>query len=227
MFRILIKEVKNSLSTVIAFSLIFIFLFPLLLWLDVKALEFFLVISSGIYIIFMTTGNMLFSESYEEKNNGFCIMNSLPVKVREIVAAKFLKSLLLTFLSFVIVLLQNTIYISSENLLSKYIVNFSFFSAGASLLIVSVAYLGIYKMGLTKFLRIILPTFFILGVLIQFLLILLTAKNHSAAYLFETFKQFLLNTNWILVTLCVIGIFFLIMYATIKVKIRNLALDNC
>jgi hypothetical protein len=170
------------------------------------------VILSVMFVYLLVFGEIFVNEQYEEKHHGYIFLSTLPLSVREIVAAKFLRVLL----SVVLLVGLSVLFISFSSGRTDQILlarSFVLLNGLLALAAAGLAFIGLFGTGYTVFLKIAL------GVLVLFQLIpfiLLSTRK------METFVQrlidFLPTINWLIVLPVGVALYFGLMLAAIKVK---------
>lgn len=143
------------------------FLFILILLIGVrfllgKELNVFFTLMSGIVLFMYTIGALLMSEQYEEKHHGYAILSALPVSNLEITGAKFLLPLTSSFtLTLSLILLFSTFAAPAPDMVL--VRSYFLLAASTGLLAAGLMYIGIFGIGYTKFVVVVLSLTTALG----------------------------------------------------------------
>ena len=208
MWEVLKKDAKFViiyLSTVVAAVL--------LLWIlvgDPLATAFVLVCTVLIY--FLVFGEIFINEQYEEKHHGYVFLSTLPVNVKEVVAAKFLRVFLSAFLlvGLIVLMISLSARPSEGIVLAR---SFILLNGLIALLLAGLAFIGLFGMGYTLFLRVSL-IFLVFLQLIPF--ILMSTQKVDAVIL--GVSEFLPTIAWLIVIPVALAVYFGLLLAAIKVK---------
>ena len=98
---------------------------------------------------FLVMGIVFISEQYEDKHKGYALLASLPVRIRDVVAVKFILVLLNLALFTAFLVILSKLFISKENY--GLVKSFFLLNGSTALLLGGLFYLGIYALGYTKF----------------------------------------------------------------------------
>lgn len=162
----------------------------------------------------LISGSLSTSESYEEKNQGYRILSTLPVTDREIVTSKFIMIFgavtIITLLNITLLIIR----LDSPEKLSAMIM-LGILWGVFCLLYGAVMYIGIFKLGFTRMTKYFWTMFLIVIVLMMFFVgdVLNGLKINI-----ETLYSFSRSVIWVLISIAgIFGYYFLYKYA-IKVK---------
>ena len=185
----------------------------LLLWIlvgDPLATAFILLCTVLIY--FLVFGEIFINEQYEEKHHGYVFLSTLPVNVKEIVAAKFLRVFLSAFflVGLIVLLISLSARPSEVIVLAR---SFILLNGVIALLLAGLAFIGLFGMGYTLFLRVAL-IFLVFLQLIPF--ILMSTQKVDAVIL--GVSEFLPTIAWLIVIPVALAVYFGLLLAAIKVK---------
>jgi hypothetical protein len=185
----------------------------LLLWIlvgDPLATAFILLCTVLIY--FLVFGEIFINEQYEEKHHGYVFLSTLPVNMKEIVAAKFLRVFLSAFflVGLIVLLISLSARPSEVIVLAR---SFILLNGVIALLLAGLAFIGLFGMGYTLFLRISL-IFLVFLQLIPF--ILMSTQKVDAVIL--GISEFLPTIAWLIVIPVALAVYFGLLLAAIKVK---------
>jgi len=185
----------------------------LLLWIlvgDPLATAFILLCTVLIY--FLVFGEIFINEQYEEKHHGYVFLSTLPVNMKEIVAAKFLRVFLSAFflVGLIVLLISLSARPSEVIVLAR---SFILLNGVIALLLAGLAFIGLFGMGYTLFLRVSL-IFLVFLQLIPF--ILMSTQKVDAVIL--GVSEFLPTIAWLIVIPAGVAVYFGLMLAAIKVK---------
>ena len=183
------KIIKNNAGSFILYlTAFFVTLIALRLFTGPELSPYF--ISFGAILLYIVMMGPVFTrEQYEEKHKGYSIMIAFPLTLLEILAAKFL----LVFCTQVLctgsaILLLLTTQANPEELGLS--VSFILFNGLAALILGGIMYIGIFGMGYTKFLVVILTATAAIG-LAPFIIL----RFVGAERFMEDVIRFLLNAN--------------------------------
>jgi hypothetical protein len=172
------------------------------------------VIVSGILVFMLVFGAVFINEQYEEKSNGYDFLDVLPVKASEIVAAKFSLVLLadVAIVGYLLLLFSSSVSSPEEwTLVRSYIL----MSGVLCLIFTAVSYLGIFAIGYTKFVMIVLSLLVVLGF---FPLLITKFYRDNLDTMVENILAFLQNLNWIVILpLSLVG-YLGLMWIAVKIK---------
>ena len=185
----------------------------LLLWIlvgDPLATAFILLCTVLIY--FLVFGEIFINEQYEEKHHGYVFLSTLPVNKKEIMAAKFLRVFLSAFflVGLIVLLISLSARPSEVIVLAR---SFILLNGVIALLLAGLAFIGLFGMGYTLFLRVSL-IFLLFLQLIPF--ILMSTQKVDAVIL--GISEFLPTIAWLIVIPVALAVYFGLLLAAIKVK---------
>jgi hypothetical protein len=208
MWEVLKKDIK--FVTIYLAAVLAAVLLLLILTGDPLATAFVLLCT--VFIYFLVFGEIFINEQYEEKHHGYIFLSTLPVNIKEIVAAKFIRVFLSAFLFVgVIVLLISLSARPLEGIVMAR--SFILLNGVLALLLAGLAFIGLFGMGYTLFLRVAL-IFLVFLQMIPF--ILMSTKKVDAVIL--GLSEFLPTINWLIVIPAGVAVYFGLMLAAIKVK---------
>jgi hypothetical protein len=173
-----------------------------------------LVLISGVLLFMLVFGPVFFNEQYEEKHKAYDFLDILPVKASEIVLAKFGLVLVTVVATAGYLLLLFSVFKIAPNdwaLVRSYIL----MGGTVCLVFASLAYIGIFCIGYTKFAMIVMSFFVLLG-FVPMLIMKFYRDNLDA--LIENILAFLRNVNWFSVIPLVLIGYFALMFVAIKIK---------
>lgn len=170
------------------------------------------VLLSGFLAYMLVFGLIFVNEQYEEKHHGYVFLCTLPINVREIVFAKFLRILIaeILLIGMTITLISLSPGLSDQLVLAHSWVLFNGFLA---LALGGLALIGLFSMSYTVFLKISL----VLLVFIQMIPTILLSSGKMRAFI-EGTKEFLPSINWIVWIPVGLIVYFALMLAAVKVK---------
>ena len=173
-----------------------------------------LVLISGVLVFMLVFGPVFFNEQYEEKHKGYDFLDILPVKASEIVVAKFGLVVVTVVATVSYLLLLFSISKVAPNdwaLVRSYIL----MGGVACLVFAALSYIGIFGLGYTKFVMIVMSLFVLLG-FVPILIMKFYRDNMDV--LIENILTFLRGVNWmIVIPFALIG-YFSLMFIAIKIK---------
>ena len=153
---------KRCYPTFLAYYIFVIVLLTAIRFLLGGELNVLFTLMGGFVLFMYPFGTLMMSEQYEEKHRGYAILSALPVSNLEITAAKFLlpaaanAALLISLL-----LLFSTFSAPAQDMLL--VRSYFLLMASAALLMAGVLYIGIFGIGYTKFMVIVLSFIAALG----------------------------------------------------------------
>ena len=170
------------------------------------------VLLSVILIYMLVFGEIFINEQYEEKHHGYVFLSTLPLKISEIVTAKFLRVLFTSVLliGYIVLLMSLSPDRQDSLVLAR---SFILFNGVAALLAAALAFIGLFGTGYTIFLKVSL-FFLVLFLMIPFLL-LSTGKMDA---FIQSVIDFLPTINWLIVFPVVLVVYFGLMGVAIKLK---------
>jgi len=178
-----------------------------------SAITAIFVVFSGLLAYIVVFGLIFVSEQYEEKHHGYIFLTTLPIHVREIVFAKFLRILIaeVLLIGMTLTLISLSSGLSDQLVLARSGILFNGFLA---LALGGLALIGLFSMSYTAFLKISL----VLLVFIQMIPMILLSSGKMQAFV-EGTKEFLFTINWIVWIPVGLAVYFGLMFAAVKVKI--------
>jgi hypothetical protein len=173
-----------------------------------------LVLISGVLIVLLVFGPLFFNEQYEEKHKGYAFLEILPVNFSEIVYAKFglvLVTVVATVGYLLLLFSVSKVFPNDWVLVRSYIL----MSGLACLFFAGLSYIGIFSLGYTKFVMIVMSLFVLLG-FVPILIMKFFRDNMDV--LIENILTFFRNVNWlIIIPLTLVG-YLCMMFIAIKIK---------
>lgn len=176
-----------------------------------------LVLISGMLVFLTVFGPVFFNEQYEEKHKAYDFLDTLPVNASEIVSAKFGLVLLTVVATVGYLLLLFAVSKVAPNdwiLVRSHIL----MSGAVCLLLTALSYIGIFSIGYTKFVMIVMSFFMLLGFVPVFIM---RFYRDNMDVLIENVLAFLRNVNWLAVIPLVLIAYFCLMFITIGVKSQH------
>ncbi len=170
------------------------------------------VLLSGLLSYMLVFGLIYVNEQYEEKHHGYVFLSTLPINVREIVFAKFLRvfcaELLLVGVSITLISL-------SPGLPEKTVVAYSWILLNGlvALVLGGLVLIGLFSMSYTAFLKISL----VFLVFLQMIPMIIMSSGKMQAFIKGTIA-FLSSINWIVWIPVGLVIYCGLILAAIKVK---------
>jgi len=172
------------------------------------------VIIAGILVLLLAFGATFTNEQYEEKNNGYMFLDTLPVTAREIVEGKFTLVLVTVGLCVGFLLILITLSAGSPEaivLARSYVL----FMGVVCLLLAGVNYIGIFALGFTKYLIVVAVGWLTLGFVPT--IILRTYKGRMDIFK-ETIVHFFTGVHWLVVIPLSLVAYFVLMLIAAKVR---------
>lgn len=173
------------------------------------------VILSGLMSYFLVFGLIFVNEQYEEKHHGYIFLCTLPLSVREIVMAKFLRVLFAELL----LAGMSVLWISLSPALGEQIVvarSWILFNALLALALGGLAQIGLFSTSYTTFLKISL----VFLIFLQIMPLLLMSSGKAGQFIEGTI-DFLSSINWVVLIPVGFAVYFVILLAAVKVKTLN------
>jgi hypothetical protein len=181
--------------------------------------EFFVLIS-GFLVILQIIGGTFINEQYEEKHKGYAFLSTLPVKEKDIVAAKFCLALMtnVLYVGFLVILFALSPSPPEEIALAQ---SYVLFMGVVSLALAGLSYTGIFGIGYTKFAVIVLSFLVALGLVPM---LLMKTYQGRMDVLLDQILAFFEGLNWLLIIPAALLLYFGLMVLAVKVKsYRSLA----
>lgn len=177
-------------------------------------LKVIFVIISGILVILQVVGGTFVNEQYEEKHKGYVFLSVLPVKVEEIVAAKFLLVLITNalFVGFLVFLFSLSESPPGEIALAQ---SYVLFMGVICLIITGMSYAGIFGIGYTKFAIIVLSFLVSLGLVPM---LIMKSYQNRMDILIEQILEFFAGLNWWVILPIALIAYFGLMATAVKIK---------
>jgi len=172
------------------------------------------VIISGILVILQVVGSTFINEQYEEKHKGYVFLSVLPVKEKEIVAAKFLLVLITNalFVGFLVFLFSVSPSPPEEIALAQ---SYVLFMGVICLAMTGLSYAGIFSIGYTKFAVIVLSFLVALGLVPM---LIMKSYQDRMDILVEQLLNFFAGINWVVVIPASLLVYAGLMAAAVKIK---------
>jgi len=170
------------------------------------------VLLSGFMAYMLVFGLIFVSEMYEEKHHGYVFLSTLPIHVREVVFAKFLRVLIAEILLIggTITLISLSPGLSDQLVVAR---SWVLFSGLLALALGGLALIGLFSTSYTAFLKISL----VLLVFIQMIPLILMSSGKMLAFIEGTI-DFLPTINWLVWIPVGLAVYFCLMLAAVKVK---------
>lgn len=204
----------------------FYFLFYALVWIPIfilavvlpgRPLDTGMVFFEGMWIILILLGSMITCEQNESKTRGYDFLRTLPIKDSHIVKAKFS---LLFLTACVVVVYVSIIYlfVSKPPDVFAFALIFIPLCVSVGLLLAAVLYILIFKIGLSKAIKI--GWFFFFAVVIGTILFIefVLTKSDIDAEKISAFIHSIPLLIWIALGLSFLVVYFKLMSVAIKVK---------
>jgi len=172
------------------------------------------VLISGFLVILQIVGGTFINEQYEEKHKGYAFLSTLPVKEKEIVAAKFCLALItnVLYVGFLVSLFALSPSPSEEIALAQ---SYILFMGIVSLALAGLSYIGIFGIGYTKFAVIVLSFLVALGLVPMFLM---KSYQDRMDVLIDQILEFFTNLNWLIILPAALAFYFGLMLLAVKIK---------
>jgi hypothetical protein len=183
-------------------------------------LKVFFVLISGFLVILQIIGGTFINEQYEEKHKGYAFLSTLPVKEKDIVAAKFCLALMtnVLYVGFLVILFALSPSPPEEIALAQ---SYVLFMGVVSLALAGLSYTGIFGIGYTKFAVIVLSFLVALGLVPM---LLMKTYQGRMDVLLDQILAFFEGLNWLLIIPAALLLYFGLMVLAVKVKsYRSLA----
>ncbi|WP_069649866.1 ABC-2 transporter permease [Caloranaerobacter ferrireducens] len=208
MLNIIIKDIYQSRKLLL--------LYLLMLVGFIVAVHIFTgdLVGTGIFAMIFPLGLSIKNEIYEQKNKGYSLIKSMPIKYYKIVVSKFIITAIFALFGLIISICTISILTKSIYLDSK-IFAFSIGSVTAGMIFVGIFYAIAYKFGAEKANAFIVVFFAFTVVLAQVAFLF-----HKNVYLSNTIlaiERFFKNTNGYILLIYALLTYLLIMLLSIKV----------
>jgi hypothetical protein len=172
-----------------------------------------LVLISGVLVLFNVFGPVFFSEQYEEKHKGYDFLDILPVNASEIVLAKFgLVFVTVTGTVSYLLLFFSLSKVSPDWVLVR---SFILMSGVVCLFFAALSYIGIFSLGYTKFVMIVMSFFVLLGFVP---ILIMRFYRDNMEVLVENILTFLRGVNWATVIPLALIVYAGLTFIAIKIK---------
>ncbi len=170
------------------------------------------VVSSGILAYMLVFGLIFVSEQYEEKHHGYIFLSTLPIHVREIVFAKFLRILIaeILLLGLTITMISLSPGLSEQLVVAR---SWILFNGLLALALGGLAFIGLFSTSYTAFLKISM----VFLVFLQMIPLLLMSSGKMKEFIAGT-TDFLSTINWLVWIPVGLAVYFGLMLAAIKAK---------
>ncbi|MCJ7680877.1 MAG: ABC-2 transporter permease [Candidatus Aminicenantes bacterium] len=144
----------------------------------------------GILVYLMILGILFVTEQYEEKHNGYRLLSALPVKISEIITAKFLATGV-TVLFYVVSAAGLLLSASGGEVSVSTALSFLLFNGCVGLLFCGLMYIGILSLSYTRFIIVFLIFTTMMGIVP-----LILTRSMGMEKVMEGFMNLLRTTNW-------------------------------
>lgn len=170
------------------------------------------VILSGILAYMLVFGLIFVSEQYEEKHHGYIFLSTLPISVRKIVFAKFLRVLCaeLLLIGVVITLISFSSALPDQLVVAR---SWVLLNGLLALGLGGLALIGLFSTSYTVFLKISM----VFLVFLQLIPLILMSSGKFQAFIEGTI-DFLSTINWLVWIPVGLAVYFGLMLAAIKAK---------
>lgn len=174
-----------------------------------------MVLMLGGLIYILTMSSVMINEQDEDKNHGYTFLQALPLTVREIVMAKFaLPFFIVAFIvGFAFVLF---VFFSGTPQWLAVSRVFILMNGAFSLVITALIYIGIYRFGYMRFIRLFLVFVMVLGLVPQILLF--RFMPHLKNIDFAQVVEYITHINPFLIIACSLALYGGLMIVAIRVK---------
>jgi hypothetical protein len=205
---------KKNAPVFVLYFVVIVILLTILKVFTGSGLSTVFVFSSGILVFLVVFGATFMNEQYEEKHRGYAFLDTLPVTAREIVEAKFTLVFLATgFLVVFILLLYSFSSGAQETLVIAR--SYALLNAVICLILAGVNYIGVFILGFTKYIVIVMSGLLALGFIPMFLLM---AYRDRMDILVENILTFYAGINWMIVFPAALAAYFVLMLTAAKVR---------
>ena len=185
---------KRSYRIFLVYFLFLIVILTAVRFLLGKELNILFTLLTGVALFMYTLGSLLSSEQVEEKNHGYAILSVFPVSSLEITAAKFLLPLVSSFtLTTSLILLFATFAAPAQDMLL--VRSYFLLAAAAGLLVAGLMYIGIFSIGYTKFVVVVLTITTALGLVPM---LLLKRNRDNTGEVIENLLAWIRGLDWLL-----------------------------
>ncbi len=210
---------KNSFYFLF-YALVWIPIFILAIVLPGRPLDSGMVFFEGAWIILILLGSTITCEQNESKTKGYDFLRTLPIKDNQIVRAKFFLVFLTACFVFVYV---RVIYMFVSKppdvfAIAQIYIPLCVF---VGLLLAALLYILIFKIGLSKAIKIGWTAFFGVVVLTILLIELVFVKSDIDAANIAAFIHSIPFVIWMALGLGILAVYFMLMSIAIKVKIKH------
>ncbi len=170
------------------------------------------VVLSGILAYMLVFGLIFVSEQYEEKHHGYIFLSTLPIHVREIVFAKFLRILIaeILLLGLTITLLSLSPGLSEQLVAAR---SWILLNGLLALALGGLTFIGLFSTSYTGFLKISM----VFLVFLQIIPLILMSSGKLRAFI-EGTTDFLSTINWLVGIPVGLAVYLGLMLAAVKVK---------
>ena len=172
------------------------------------------VMISGFLVILQVIGGTFINEQYEEKHKGYAFLSILPVKEREIVAAKFFLALVanVLFVGFLVLVFSLSPSPPEEIALAQ---SYVLFMGVISLGLAGLSYTGIFGIGYTKFAVIVMTSLVALGLIPM---LLMKSYQSRMDVLVDQILEFFAGLNWWIMIPITLIVYCGLMALAVKIK---------
>ena len=165
-------------------------------------------------MILQVIGGTFINEQYEEKHKGYVFLSILPVKEKEIVAAKYCLALITIalYVGFLVLIFSLSPSPAEEIALAQ---SYVLFMGIISLALAGLSYMGIFSIGYTKFAVIVMSFLVALG-----LIPMLIMKSYQGRMdvLVDQILAFFTALNWLVIIPITLLVYFGLMALAVKIK---------
>jgi len=206
------KIFKQNLQFSLVYLTTALLIVVALKFLTGSAISTAFVLLSGVLAYMLVFGLIFVNEQYEEKHHGYIFLCTLPIHVREIVFAKFLRILVAEILLVCLAITLISLSPGNPDQL-KVACSWILLSGLLALVLGGLVLIGLFSMSYTVFLKISL----VLLVFIQMIPMILLSSGKFQAFVEGTI-EFLSSVNWIVWIPVGLAVYLGLMLAAIKVK---------
>jgi len=198
----------------ILFGVISVLCLSLLCFLTGPGLNIYVAAVSGVLVYLMVLGFLFVTEQYEEKHNGYYFLAAMPVRISEIITAKFLSGG--ATILFYVAAASGLILLTSGGDVSKTTaLKFVHFNGCAGLLFCGLMYLGIFSLKYTRFMIAFLTFTALLGLVPPLL-----TRFVEMGVVIESFLSFIRRTDWATVVPAIVFFYIAIGFMAVFLKKR-------
>jgi len=170
------------------------------------------VLLCGLLPYFLAFGLIFVNEQYEEKHHGYVFLCTLPISVRKIVFAKFLRVLCaeLLLIGLVITLISFSSALPDQLVVAR---SWVLLNGLLALVLGGLSLIGLFRTSYTTFLKISM----VLLVFLQMIPLILMSSGKMPSFV-SRIEEFLTTVNWLIWIPVGLAVYFGLMLAAIKVK---------